>query len=1085
MKAFLVKLLKARKSNQNIKRLGSQRRKDLSGSYVEHQLSVEELKDIYADSYIDADQPECSDGLGQHEAKKRLHDGGPNLVEKPKQQSRWNFLLNQHFYKFWLLLFGASILSIMAYIISELDHKSDSALTPLTACILIPAILLMSFISFWQERKTMEVVHTTEDVVGQYCFVIRDCETKCIPTEELVVGDLLHVSSGQRIPADVRILQGNGLRIDLSLITGNTSPVEYTHETAAKHVSVFNAYNTAFQGTYVTDGDGIGLVIRIGRFTFLGNMSDMYLQHGTTSLMRQDIKRAVDRISLIALFMAIAFFIVGCIVNGFNNILYYFVVGFLVIVVANVPQGLPPAMMSHLAIIAKRLAKKHIYIRNLDYYLNNECFLVPLTKAEIKEMRKKMKLEPKSSTMEMIHAVMGICNRVSKWRERPSFSVRRARAASLAAATRERQSSMQRTKLFTVVHPKTGKEVIQEPKPEFARAVRFQDDVVNVRELDFEDVEKAQYYEDNSIEMKQISATESADAAIYSYLKKVNFSISSLGQKYKPIYEIPFNSIRRWQLLVARCEDKIDCALYPHDGVTEDQRVHVVMIKGAPEVVIERCNQYMKNDVINDIGPVFERDFNLTLETFSKHGGRVIAFAVKFFVTHKDGKISAVQDTFPQHNLVFLGMSSLIDPPRPESSAAIKMCKEAGLKLHMITGDHPMSAMALACRIGLINQKIENIKMNFDRDFDSKHGSNWAVVHGRTIDGMTLDDWNTLLEKPYLVFARTTPEQSLQIVEALQRRNEIVALTGGCVNDAPAISQANIGISTKSFSTDIARKAADIMLDNNTFAAITHGVAEGRILFENMQLSIAYTLAHLWPEVCPIIANFTLGLPLGLSPLQILSIDLACELPPAISLAYEKPERDIMKCPPRPQKQTLVSAALMIYSYLCIGTIITIGCFASYFTVYYSHGMPPGNLFFSHSDFWHGEAENLTTPLSDRIMTADQQMEVRGQAAAAYQITLVVAQVFHIFMCTTRRVSLFRHGLTSYAVFVAVFIEVSILCLLIYTPALRTLLGISVPPPFVWLFGPVVGVVLLVFTELRKYFIRHAEKNAWYKRFEF
>ncbi|CAD5228213.1 unnamed protein product [Bursaphelenchus xylophilus] len=368
MKAFIAKLLKAGKPkpNQNIKRLGSQRRKDLSGSYVEHQLSVEELKDIYADSYIDADQPECSDGLGLHEARKRFQDGGPNLVEKPKQKSRWNYLLNQHFYKFWLLLLGASILSIVAYVIREIDHKADNALNPTTAFILIPAIILMSLMSFWQERKTMEVVHTTEDVVGQYCFAIRDCETRCIPTEELVVGDLIHVNSGQRIPADVRILQSNGLRIDLSLITGNQSPVEYTHEMAAKHVSVFNAYNVAFQGTYVADGDGIGLVIRTGKFTFLGNMSDMYLQHGTTSLMRQDIKRAVGRISFIALFMALAFFIVGCIVNGFQNILYYFVVGFLVIVVANVPQGLPPAMMSHLAIIAKRLARKHIYIRNLD-----------------------------------------------------------------------------------------------------------------------------------------------------------------------------------------------------------------------------------------------------------------------------------------------------------------------------------------------------------------------------------------------------------------------------------------------------------------------------------------------------------------------------------------------------------------------------------------------------------------------------------------------------------------------------------------------------------------------------------------------
>lgn len=223
----------------------------------------------------------------------------------------------------------------------------------------------------------------------------------------------------------------------------------------------------------------------------------------------------------------------------------------------------------------------------------------------------------------------------------------------------------------------------------------------------------------------------------------------------QPIYEIPYNSIRRWQLIVARCDRPVECEIYPKSGLKENQRVYAVMMKGAPEVVLDRCTEYMTDDGVNEIGPVFKKDCVTAWEAFSRNGSRVIAFAIKFFVADKDGKVSAAQHTFPQNNLVFLGMAALIDPPRFESPAAIQMCKEAGLKLYMITGDHPISAMAVACRIGLIGQKIETVKLTSTHlDFTSHFGSDWAVVHGKTLESMTEAQWNNLLAKPYIVFAR-------------------------------------------------------------------------------------------------------------------------------------------------------------------------------------------------------------------------------------------------------------------------------------------------------------------------------------------
>jgi sodium/potassium-transporting ATPase subunit alpha len=219
-------------------------------------------------------------------------------------------------------------------------------------------------------------------------------------------------------------------------------------------------------------------------------------------------------------------------------------------------------------------------------------------------------------------------------------------------------------------------------------------------------------------------------------------------------------------------------------------------------------------------------------------------------------------------------------------------------------------------------------------EFKMQSGKNWAVVHGRILQDMTQNEWDILLQKPFIIFARSTPEQTLSIVDACQTRNEIIALVANSVSDAPGLALANVGIAS-SKGTDIAIKTADIVLGEDSLMTITHGVEAGRILFENLQLSIAYTLAHLGPEVLPIILNFIFALPLGLDPMQILSIDLACELPPAISLAYEKPERDIMKSAPRQKRQRLVTIPLLVYSYLCIGCLISMGCLAAYFSVYW------------------------------------------------------------------------------------------------------------------------------------------------------
>ena len=191
---------------------------------------------------------------------------------------------------------------------------------------------------------------------------------------------------------------------------------------------------------------------------------------------------------------------------------------------------------------------------------------------------------------------------------------------------------------------------------------------------------------------------------------------------------------------------------------------------------------------------------------------------------------------------------------------------------------------------------------------------------------------------------------------------------------------------------DIAQMTADIIVTDDNFASIVKGIEEGRLMFDNLRLSIAYTLSHLWAEIVPIILNFTLGMPLGLEPLQILSIDLATELPPSIALAYEHSERDIMKVPPRSAKEHLVTNNLLLYSYGFAGCAIALGCFAAYLSVYTYHGIAPSELLFTAGEFWHPTAGNFSVA-SGNVFSAQDQIYIRGQAAAAWQITLVLSQV--------------------------------------------------------------------------------------------
>jgi calcium-translocating P-type ATPase len=445
--------------------------------------------------------------------------------------------------------------------------------------------------------------------------------------------------------------------------------------------------------------------------------------------------------------------------------------------------------------------------------------------------------------------------------------------------------------------------------------------------------------------------------------------------------------------------------------------------KGALETLLPCCHAVQIGTAVQPLTQECQKQFLRAQEYLAEAGLRLLAFAYRIVPEGYDpSKL--------EERLTLLGLVGLEDPPRPEVPAAIQQCKNAGIKVIMITGDHPQTATAIAREIGLVQSDAP------------------VLITGEDLRRLSDTQLQLLLDAPEMIFARMGADQKLRIVSALQRKNAIVAVTGDGVNDAPALKQADIGIAMGRTGTDVAREAADMVLLDDNFASIIQAIEEGRAVFANIRKFLTYILTSNIPEIVPYLAFVLLKIPLPLTIIQILAVDLGTDMLPALALGTEAPEPGVMQQPPRSPTERLWNWPLIARAYLFLGVMEATAAMAAFFYVLVGGGWQYGAALGQHDPLYL-------------------------QATTACLSAIIVMQVANVFCCRSDRSSAFAFRLGSNTLLLwGIAIELLLIIAIDYTSWGNVLFGTAPIPARVWLFTVPFALGMLVLEEVRKRLVR-------------
>jgi Ca2+-transporting ATPase len=745
-------------------------------------------------------------GLSTEEAERRLKEFGPNELVEKKGVTPLQIFLGQFKDVFVIMLLIAIGISIA---INELvDAATISAI-----------VFLNAVVGFVQEYRSEKAMEAMKQLTAPKARVMRDGTEMFIPSKEVVPGDIVLLESGDRIPADARLLEVVDLKTDEAILTGESTAVDKKDVVLDPKTAVADRKNSVFMATHITYGRGKAIIASTGMKTEFGKVAEMVQSvEAVDTPLKQKLTKFAKKLGMIIIAVCAIIFIlelyelfvlgtssIGEIIGAFETAI--------ALAVSAVPEGLPAVVTVSLALGARELAKRNALIRKL-------------------------------SSAETLGATDIICSDKTGTLTKGEMTVRKIYVDN---------------KMIDV----TG--AGYEPKGEFL----LNGVPVDPKEdADLTLLLKASTLCSNANYDGIKVLGDTTEGALIVAAAKAGIKKENLDTNHSRIHEVPFTSERK-RMTTAHKSPEGEVFSY---------------VKGAVEILLDHSRHILKGNKIIELSPKEKEQILKMNEKMANQALRVLAIAYKELPKTETGKYDEEE---LEHDLVFVGLAGMIDPPRAEANGAIELCRKAGIKTVMITGDHKLTAVAIAKELCIMENESD------------------LALTGAELDKMSEEEFDKIVED-VSVYARVSPEHKLRIVRALKKKGHIVAMTGDGVNDAPALKQADIGIAMGITGTDVTREAADMVLADDNFATIVTAVEGGRAIYDNIRKFSFFLLRSNFDELLVIGVFALLGMPLPLSASMILWINLVTDGGPALALSLDPPQEDLMSRPPRDPREGIL-----------------------------------------------------------------------------------------------------------------------------------------------------------------------------------